>query len=168
MDTPTLNALEHTPMDFLTSEGPELLAKTRPFKAYIDDLKRKGIYSYHREMVSACMDRARIREPNGTEREVIVLAALQILETDSEPRNRLWRNVDFLHGALTKAGVRGFPDPPESAVITVPIGPDAIVHKMGLVLYERGVFTGSVIYPAVPRTKAVCASACRRLIRMRR
>ena len=79
------------------------------------------------------------------------LAALELLEADTALRARLWENIRFLHSELTSAGVLVFPDPPESAVITIPIGPDAMVHRMSRVLYERGLFSGSVIYPAVPR-----------------
>jgi glycine C-acetyltransferase len=78
-----------------------------------------------------------------------VLAALAIVRDEPDLRRMLWDNLNQFYRDLVEAGFTVFPDPPESAIITLPIGPDAIVRDMSRDLYDQGLFTSSVVYPAV-------------------
>lgn len=78
-----------------------------------------------------------------------VREALRLLRTEPQLREDLWRNVDFIYRGLKEAGFSTYPDPPESAILTVLIGHDAVVHAMSRDLYEGGLLTSTVVYPAV-------------------
>lgn len=82
-----------------------------------------------------------------------VLAGLRILQSEPERRETLWRNIHYFHGLLKACGFNVFPDPPESAVITLSIGNDMTVRNMSKRIYEEGVFASAVAYPAVPRNQ---------------
>lgn len=78
-----------------------------------------------------------------------VLAALRIVKTEPDLRKKLWSNVRYMHTRLRTMGFDVFPAPPESAVITVRIGPDETVRAMSIDLHNAGLFASSVVYPAV-------------------
>jgi 7-keto-8-aminopelargonate synthetase-like enzyme len=80
-----------------------------------------------------------------------VLAALDILEAEPQLRAQLWDNIHYLHRGLKDLGFRVFPDPPESAIVTIPVGLDTTVRAVSKRLYELGLFASTVAYPAVPR-----------------
>ncbi|OVE75927.1 hypothetical protein BVX97_03020 [bacterium E08(2017)] len=83
-----------------------------------------------------------------------VTAALDIVEKEPELKSRLWDNIRFMHQHLKAIGYEVYPDPPQSAVITVVIGPDAKAHAMSKDIYDNGVFSGLVVYPSVSRNEA--------------
>lgn len=78
-----------------------------------------------------------------------VLAGLRIVRKEPELREKLWNNVQYFYNGLKSAGFVVFPDPPESAVITIPVGKDSVIRAMSKDLYDNGLFTSSVVYPAV-------------------
>lgn len=82
-----------------------------------------------------------------------VLAGLEILKKEPQLREQLWSNVLYFYNGLKKAGFNVFPDPPESAIITVMVGPDTTVRTISKRIYEEGLFISSVAYPAVPRNE---------------
>lgn len=82
-----------------------------------------------------------------------VLAGLDILRKEPQLRQQLWSNVRYFYNGLKKAGFNVFPDPPESAIITVLVGPDTTVRAISKRIYEEGLFISSVAYPAVPRNE---------------
>lgn len=91
------------------------------------------------------------------------LAALQIIRNEPELRQRLWENIHYLHTNLKLLGFSVFPDPPESAIITILIGKDVTVRNMSKSIYEAGIFASTVAYPAVPRDEGklrLSVSAC--------
>ncbi|OGV58777.1 MAG: hypothetical protein A2283_02405 [Lentisphaerae bacterium RIFOXYA12_FULL_48_11] len=82
-----------------------------------------------------------------------VLAGLDILRKEPKLREQLLSNVRYFYNGLKKAGFNVFPDPPESAIITVMVGPDTTVRAISKRIYEEGLFISSVAYPAVPRNE---------------
>jgi len=79
-----------------------------------------------------------------------VREALRLLRSEPQLREQLWKNVQFIYQGLKQAGFTLYPDPPESAILTLLIGHDAVVHGMSRDLYEGGLLTSTVVYPAVP------------------
>jgi 7-keto-8-aminopelargonate synthetase-like enzyme len=79
-----------------------------------------------------------------------VLSALSILRTEPQLRERLWSNIHYVHARLKSEGFDVLPDPPMSAILTIPIGTDSTVRAMSRDLYDAGVFVSSVAYPGVP------------------
>ena len=79
-----------------------------------------------------------------------VRESLRILRGEPELRERLWTNVRRICRGLKEAGFAVHPDPPQSAILTVAIGRDEVVHAMSRDLYEGGLLTSTVVYPAVP------------------
>ncbi len=77
-----------------------------------------------------------------------VLAALDIIESEPERRDRLWENTRFMLTALRAIGF----DCGESStpVIPVVVGPDMVAFKMAKRLEEEGVFVNAVVSPASP------------------
>jgi 7-keto-8-aminopelargonate synthetase-like enzyme len=78
-----------------------------------------------------------------------VLESLRILRSEPELREKLHQNVRFIYDSLRQAGFTLHPNPPESAILTILIGKDAVVHDMSRDLYEGGLLTSTVVYPAV-------------------
>lgn len=82
-----------------------------------------------------------------------VLAALKIIRAEPGLREKLWANIRYFHSNLKLAGFDVFPDPPQSAIMTIIIGLDKTVRDMSKKLYERGLFANAIQYPAVPRNE---------------
>lgn len=80
-----------------------------------------------------------------------VLAGLRLIRDEPELRQRLWENIHYFHGQLKDLGFNVFPDPPQSAIMTVVVGPDVTVRRLSRSLYEAGLFVSMVAYPSVPR-----------------
>ena len=77
-----------------------------------------------------------------------VLAALEVLQTDTERRERLWANTRRLH-----EGFRGYGfeiGPTETPIVPVLIGTMENTFVMWRRLFDAGVFTNPVMPPAVP------------------
>jgi len=80
-----------------------------------------------------------------------VLAALELMMREPELRQKLWQNIRYFHGRLKTLGFEVFPDPPQSAIMTVVVGPDVTVRRLSKSLYQKGLFVSTVAYPSVPR-----------------
>ena len=77
-----------------------------------------------------------------------VLAALDVIKTDSERRDRLWANTRRLHEGFRQLGFEI--GPTETPIVPVLIGPLDRTFIMWRKLYDAGVFTNPVAPPAVP------------------
>jgi 8-amino-7-oxononanoate synthase len=82
-----------------------------------------------------------------------VLAALDIIESEPERRERLWENTRFMMTALRAIGF----DCGESSTPVIPIvvGPDEMAFKMAKRLEEEGVFVNAVVSPGSPPGRAL-------------
>lgn len=76
------------------------------------------------------------------------LAALTIIETEPEHRERLWDNVRHARAALEDANVYIMPS--EAPILSIWVGAEGIAMKLVAELKEMGVFATPVTYPAVP------------------
>jgi len=82
-----------------------------------------------------------------------VLCALEIIETDSEIRERLWRNVRYLRQGLAEAGATLLGS--ETASVPVLIGNDSVIFRFAEEMIAKGVFTFPAVYPTVPKDKSL-------------
>jgi 8-amino-7-oxononanoate synthase len=82
-----------------------------------------------------------------------VLAALDIIESEPERRDRLWENTRFMLTALRAIGF----DCGNSSTPVIPIvaGPDIVAFKMAKRLEDEGVFVNAVVSPASPPGRAL-------------
>jgi 8-amino-7-oxononanoate synthase len=81
------------------------------------------------------------------------LAALNVLEREPERRKDLWENVDYMKRQLPALGFEiGNPDSP---VIPILVGEDAIAYEMAVRLQDEGVFANPVVSPAVQQGNAM-------------
>ncbi len=76
------------------------------------------------------------------------LAALEIIETEPERRERLWQNVSRMQGKLVELGYDVGQS--RSAIIPIRIGGDLETFQFWRQLHDEGVFTNPVVPPAVP------------------
>jgi 8-amino-7-oxononanoate synthase len=81
------------------------------------------------------------------------LAALRILRSEPERRERLTSNGKLLRRELSAAGAE--PLPGRGAVIAVPTGDEEVTADAWRRAYDAGVYVNAVAYPAVPRGKGV-------------
>jgi 7-keto-8-aminopelargonate synthetase-like enzyme len=81
------------------------------------------------------------------------LAALDIIESEPERRERLWENTRFMLTALRAIGF----DCGHSSTPVIPIvaGPDIVAFKMAKRLEDEGVFVNAVVSPASPPGRAL-------------
>jgi 8-amino-7-oxononanoate synthase len=82
-----------------------------------------------------------------------VLAALDIIESEPERRDRLWENTRFMLTALRAIGF----DCGDSSTPVIPIvvGPDQVAFTMAKKLEDEGVFVNAVVSPASPPGRAL-------------
>ena len=81
------------------------------------------------------------------------LAALNIVRKEPQLRDRLWDNIRYFYRGLKALGFQVYPNPPQSGIITIVVGPDNTVRDMSKSIYEAGLFVGSAAYPAVPKNQ---------------
>ena len=82
-----------------------------------------------------------------------VLAALDIIESEPERRDRLWENTRFMMTALRAMGF----DCGNSMTPVIPIvvGPDHLAFQMAARLDDEGVFVNAVVSPGSPPGRAL-------------
>jgi glycine C-acetyltransferase len=80
------------------------------------------------------------------------LRALDLVESESELRNRLWRHSQRFRTRLTQAGLKLLPG--EHPIIPVMIGDAALASRMAERLLALGVYVIGFSYPVVPRGQA--------------
>jgi 8-amino-7-oxononanoate synthase len=76
-----------------------------------------------------------------------VLAALEVLQVETERRDRLWANTRHLHEGFRSLGFEI--GPTETPIVPVLIGPMEQTFVMWRRLFDAGVFTNPVMPPAV-------------------
>ncbi|MBI3099674.1 MAG: pyridoxal phosphate-dependent aminotransferase family protein [Planctomycetes bacterium] len=81
-----------------------------------------------------------------------VLAAIDVIRTEPERRDRLWANVRRMKTALTRLGFDTGGS--ESAVIPVIVGDRVNVFEFWRALFDAGLFTNPIVPPAVPHDQA--------------
>ena len=86
-----------------------------------------------------------------------VLAALDIIESEPERRERLWENTRFMMTALRAIGF----DCGNSAspVIPIVVGPDELAFRMAKRLDDEGIFVNAVVSPGSPPGRALIRSS---------
>jgi 8-amino-7-oxononanoate synthase len=80
-----------------------------------------------------------------------VLAALEVLQTDTERRERLWANTRRLHEGFRSYGFEI--GPTETPIVPVLIGTMENTFVMWRRLFDDGVFTNPVMPPAVSQSQ---------------
>lgn len=81
-----------------------------------------------------------------------LIAALDIMETDPAPMQRLWDNTKWWKNALAEAGFDTMGS--ETPITPVYVGDEAAAQRMEKELWEEGVFALSIVYPTVGMGKA--------------
>jgi 8-amino-7-oxononanoate synthase len=81
------------------------------------------------------------------------LAALRLLRSEPERRERLRENGELLRRELAGAGAE--PVPGRGAVVAVPTGGEEATAAAWRRAYEEGVYVNAVAHPAVPRGRGV-------------
>jgi glycine C-acetyltransferase len=80
------------------------------------------------------------------------LAAVDVLEQEPERIERLWENTRFFKAGLAELGFdTGASETPITPVI---VGASDAAQRMSELLFERGIFATSVVYPTVALDKA--------------
>jgi glycine C-acetyltransferase len=80
------------------------------------------------------------------------LAALEVLESEPELFDRLWKNTRFFKAGLRDLGFNtGASETPITPVI---VGSGALAMKLSDRLFEEGVFAQGIGYPTVPEEKS--------------
>lgn len=76
------------------------------------------------------------------------LAALEVVATEPQHRERLWKNYHFAkHGF---AELKLYTMPSQAPILAIWVGPEGKALKLTMALREHGVFATPVCYPAVP------------------
>ncbi|NQT24661.1 aminotransferase class I/II-fold pyridoxal phosphate-dependent enzyme [candidate division KSB1 bacterium] len=81
-----------------------------------------------------------------------ILAALKIVKEQPELRDNLWRNINHFREGLLGMGFNLLNS--ETQIMPVFIGDEKKCAKAAKILYEKGIFTPHIIWPAVPIGKA--------------
>ncbi|HWD41228.1 MAG TPA: glycine C-acetyltransferase [Fimbriimonas sp.] len=81
-----------------------------------------------------------------------LIAALDIMENDPEPMERLWANTRWWKKALAGEGFDTMGS--ETPITPVFVGPEEKAQQMEKALWEEGVYALSIAYPTVARGKA--------------
>lgn len=81
-----------------------------------------------------------------------LIAAIDIMETDPEPMNRLWANTKWWKDALNEAGFDTMGS--ETPITPVYVGDEGAAQEMERTLWEEGVYALSIVFPTVGRGKA--------------
>lgn len=107
------------------------------------------VVEYIQHHARSLMFSASIPAPNAAS----VLAALEIMETEPEHIERLWRNADFMRAGLKKLGYNtGKSNTP---IIPIIIGEDYRTGLAWKALLEAGVYCNAVVSPGVPADQAM-------------
>jgi glycine C-acetyltransferase len=77
-----------------------------------------------------------------------VLAAIEVMESEPERHQTLWRNINYMKENLKALGFNILN--PQSALIFIIIGDDLLAKKMSKRIFEEGVYLSVFPYPSVP------------------
>lgn len=81
-----------------------------------------------------------------------LIAAFEIMTTDSSLHARLWSNIRRLSDGLQTLGFRT--ERAQSAIVPIVIGDEARLKDVMQDLWAEGIFVNGVTFPAVPRNRA--------------
>jgi glycine C-acetyltransferase len=81
-----------------------------------------------------------------------LIAALDIMENDPEPMQRLWDNARWWKAALAEAGFDTMGS--ETPITPVYVGDEGKAQAMEKALWDEGVYALSIVYPTVALGKA--------------
>lgn len=81
-----------------------------------------------------------------------LIAALDVMENDPEPMNRLWSNARAWKAMLAEAGFDTMGS--ETPITPVYVGDEAAAQAMERALWDEGVYALAIVYPTVARGKA--------------
>ncbi|MEW5883672.1 MAG: glycine C-acetyltransferase [Armatimonadota bacterium] len=81
-----------------------------------------------------------------------LIAALDVMENDPEPMQRLWANAKWWKESLAALGFDTMGS--ETPITPVYCGDEAKAVQMERMLWDEGVYALSICYPTVPRGKA--------------
>jgi 8-amino-7-oxononanoate synthase len=85
-------------------------------------------------------------------------AAVDIIDSEPERREQLWRNARFLKGGLSSLGF--CTGDSQTPVVPIIVGDDDRAFAMTRRLDEEGVFVNPVISPATPPGRALLRTSC--------
>ncbi|HRJ27485.1 MAG TPA: glycine C-acetyltransferase [Fimbriimonadaceae bacterium] len=81
-----------------------------------------------------------------------LIAALDVMENDPEPMNRLWANTRWWKQSLAEAGFDTMGS--ETPITPIYVGDEAAAQQMEKMLWDEGVYALAIVYPTVARGKA--------------
>lgn len=81
-----------------------------------------------------------------------VIAALDIMENDPEPMQRLWSNTRWWKNALQEAGFDTMGS--ETPITPIYVGDEAEAQAMEKALWDEGIYAIAIVYPTVAKGKA--------------
>lgn len=81
-----------------------------------------------------------------------LIAALDVMETDPEPMQKLWANTKWWKEALQKEGFDTMGS--ETPITPVYVGDEGAAQAMERALWDEGVYALSIVFPTVARGKA--------------
>ena len=82
-----------------------------------------------------------------------VAAALRIMQRDSAPRHRLWRNIRRMREGLTRLGFRI--SAVESPIVPITIGEESRTVQLWQALLEAGLYVNIVLPPGCPQGRCL-------------
>jgi 7-keto-8-aminopelargonate synthetase-like enzyme len=86
------------------------------------------------------------------------LKALEIMETEPECVERLWRNTDLWKQGLAKAGFDT--GPTQSPIVPIIVGEDLLLGRFWRQLFDAGLFVNAAVAPAVEPGNALLRTSC--------
>jgi glycine C-acetyltransferase len=81
-----------------------------------------------------------------------LIAALDVMENDPEPMQKLWHNTKIWKNMLAEAGFDTMGS--ETPITPVYVGEEKACQAMEKLLWEAGVYAISIVYPTVARGQA--------------
>ncbi|MBX3120175.1 MAG: glycine C-acetyltransferase [Fimbriimonadaceae bacterium] len=112
------------------------IAGTKPLKEWLINRGRPHLFSTaHPPMVAAAL-----------------IAALDVMENDPTPMQKLWDNARWWKENLAAAGFDTMGS--ETPITPVYVGDEAAAQEMERMLWEEGVYALAIVYPTVARGKA--------------
>jgi 8-amino-7-oxononanoate synthase len=131
-------------VDMIAGTFSKSLGATGGFVAGTREVIRYLNYTARRIVFSAAMPPILV---------AAVDAALDIVRTDPQPRERLWSNIRYLSRGLQQAGACLLGN--DTASIPVLIGDDGLIFRFTRELIARGVFTYPAVFPTVPKNRSL-------------
>ncbi len=78
-----------------------------------------------------------------------LIAAIDVIENEPELREKLWRNIRYMHEQMKKLGFDL--GNAQTAIVPIIIGDNEKIFNMARDIHRAGIFLNSVFYPAVPK-----------------